>query len=237
MFHSLRLWKSGANMPLEFEWPTRPFSASGAAFGAETESSNAIGRIGEMVTAIIMVGDGWRQLPSQVNGIHGMDGVFIRKLTKADGCEACLIETKTSRTGNGKRNYDPSQMSNKKVIADLEYLKTEVFNGAPYMPHDIADAVIAKLEEGSSYVRKELFVHDLLIGNTLIYPINANGNLEESPKDVRRIAGPQHKHLFEALAIGIARLDRFTPMNISGVAMQALPASMRPDRLAASRQS
>lgn len=236
MFHTLKLWKGGANAPLEFEWPLRPFSVSGAAFGATTENGNAIGRIGEMVTAIMMVGGGWRQLPSQVNGIHGIDGIFVRALSRPGTYEACLVETKTSRNGNAKRNYDPTQMSNKKVIADLEYLKAEVFNGVPYLPHDIADEIIVKLNDNSCFVQKKLFTHDFLTGNTLVYPIDADGNLDESPKRVKLIAEPQHKYLFEALAIGFARLDKFGKMDIGGVAMQALPVNMRPDRDSSTRR-
>jgi len=56
--------------------------------------NHATGSLGELITALIMVDRGWRQLPSQPNN-GGIDGVFIRKLNdRSGGYEFCLVETK-----------------------------------------------------------------------------------------------------------------------------------------------
>jgi hypothetical protein len=213
--------------PLKLHLADQPLSRDGRQFGAVVDDDRAVGKIGEMITALMMAADGWRQLPSQPAGVHGIDGLFVRHLHGSGAYEVQFIETKTSRDGFGAHNYASTQMTDGKLLEDLEKLQHPdyLFEGKPYIDHAVARALSHAIRNKSVWLSKRLFVHALATGTTVIFPIAANGELQRRPaRVVQKISSEPHRYLFQALAIGLARLDHTGAFKIDdGVAMKAQP--------------
>src|SRR6185436_1185966 len=72
---------------------------------------------GELVTVTMLAAEGWRKLPSKLQGGQGLDLLFVRHVHGAGGYEARAIEVKTNKT-----TYNPATMSDERVQAALGHL-------------------------------------------------------------------------------------------------------------------
>ena len=79
--------------PLRLALDAAAPSRSGRQVGAVIEGDMALGKIGEMITALMLSGDDWRQLPSQSKGAHGIDGIFVRHLHGSGAYEVRIVDT------------------------------------------------------------------------------------------------------------------------------------------------
>jgi hypothetical protein len=183
--------------------------------------TGSTGAVGELLTGLIMIQSGWRQLPSQPDS-HGIDGVFIRRVkNRAGEYEVCITETKAS-TGarlKGLNNYDrdrernPAKMSDNDIIEKIrELAKTvpkQLSSVAPadahfYLPADVAHEICDAFERGSRFVSKRLFVHSFDDQETTIYPLEPDGGYNQKTYEV--VSDSMHANLLEVLEMGIGRL-------------------------------
>lgn len=200
------LW--GRYAPLHLAVSDRPLSSADRQFGADIPDHSSLGKVGELVTALMHAKDGWRQLPSQPAGVHGLDGVFVRNVRGGNQFEVRIVETKCSRDGDPKSNYSAEQMADARVIEQLERLKDAKLDGEPYMNHQAIEAIIKAIRRGSMHVTKHFYAHMLGTGNTLVYSVTRDGQLIDQPAArVKRVSGTPHRLMLQALAIGLARLD------------------------------
>jgi hypothetical protein len=213
------------HLPVTLHLSGNPLSNGGRQFGAIVNDDHAVGKIGEMITGLMMAAGGWRQLPSQPGGVHGLDGMFLRHLHGSGAYEIQFVETKTSRDGNAARNYAATQMTDEKLLAELEKLQQPeyMFEGKPYIEASVARAISHAIRHKSMWVSKKLFSHTLSTGTTVVFPIGEHGQLLRRPASiVKTISDEPHRYLFQSLAIGLARLDHTGAFKIDGgVAMQA----------------
>jgi len=153
------------------------------------ENGNTTGYFGEMLTSIILARDGWKQLETHLPGGQGLDGVFVRE--KGRGFEVLLVETKTKQRGRDK--YDPAQMTDAKILRQLQRF-AELHPDGPAL----AGTILKALKQGSPYLRKESWNHDLDTAITLIRPLGRDGK----PTSTGRVVeGAAHFRLMEALRL------------------------------------
>ncbi len=188
--------------PLRFALSEAPQSPGGRQFGAVIADDRAVAKIGEMITALMLAGEGWRQLPSQPAGVHGIDGIFVRQLHNSGAYEVRLVETKTSRDGSAAEHYKPSLMTDHKVIEELAKLQ------GPDIDQHVASAIIHAVRSRSIWFSKWLYSHTLSTGTTVIFPIGPEGELIRRPAGaVQKISTEAHRNFFQSLAIGLSRLE------------------------------
>ena len=156
-----------------------------------SDGAQVQGDFGELLTAVKLAADGWKQLPSKMPGGRGIDGLFVRELREGGGFEALATETKTNSSP-----YEPASMSNTKLGADIGELGAgEAFSKA------IADELVRGLRQGPSFFRKELWRHDLSNGLTTITELGGNG---EKGRAVTRSSA----RLMSALYLSLSQFDR-----------------------------
>jgi len=153
--------------------------------------NNVQGDFGEVMTAVALSAQGWKQLPSKLQDRRGIDGLFAREVRGGGGYECLAIETKTN-----SGNYDPAQMSDAKLAADITGLY-EV--GA--LSKANTDELLRALGQGPSFFRKELWRHDLTNGMTTITELGRKG---EKGRSVTR----SNARLMAALHMSLKRFDR-----------------------------
>ncbi|HXZ68000.1 MAG TPA: hypothetical protein VEH07_05375, partial [Alphaproteobacteria bacterium] len=181
--------------PPTFEEPDYYALGTSAPFAGSMVDNNAVGRTGELVTAIMMVQRGWRQLPSEkdVKGnTRGLDGLFVRQLNKrVGGYEICIAETKASstRATPSSAKYRPEDMADAMVKRKLEDLRdTRHDDGRAYLDEKVANQIISAI--GTKYLSKRLFIHSFELSESSIYELSTTGDIGESPIEI--ISHGQH---------------------------------------------
>jgi hypothetical protein len=151
----------------------------------------ALRDFGELVTAATLAAEGWKKLPSKLQGGQGLDLLVVREVRGAGGYEARAIEVKTNKDA-----YNPATMSDARVQAALGHL------------HDIGAFETATfeqlhrgVEQGPPFFRKEVWRHQLDSGVTTVWDLDEDGN--KTTSQLRSSA-----HLMDALFQMIKQLDR-----------------------------
>lgn len=151
----------------------------------------ALRDFGELVTVATLAAEGWKKLPSGIQGGQGLDLLVVREVRGAGGFEARAIEVKTNNA-----SYSPTTMSDERVQSALGHL------------HDIGafdEATFGELYrgvvQGPPYFRKELWRHQLDSGVTTIWDLDEAGG--KTTSQLRSSA-----HLMDALFQMIKQLDR-----------------------------
>lgn len=153
--------------------------------------NNVQGDFGEVMTAISLAAQGWKQLPSKLQGRRGIDGLFVREVKGGGGYECLAVETKTNSGG-----YDAGQMSDDKLARDIaDLFELGALNKAT------TDELLRGLSQGSSFFRKELWRHDLSSGLTTVVELGRKG---EKGRSVTR----SNARLMAALHMSLERFDR-----------------------------
>ncbi|MGC9955209.1 MAG: hypothetical protein ABSD21_13190 [Rhizomicrobium sp.] len=150
------------------------------------------GDFGEILTAVILTQQGWRQLPSKLDDAgHGIDGVFIRP-NWLTGLDILITETKVNSS-----SYKPAQLSHNKLIRAL---------GDIYLIGNLdwntANSIVGAMKRRSPRVRKEYWHHTLHNGRTVIQQANRRGALVGRTREYDRVC------LMESLAFTLSALDR-----------------------------
>lgn len=170
--------------------------------------NHAVGSVGELLTALIMIERGWRQLPSQpTNG--GIDGIFFRRVDDRSGAyRFCLTETKASTKGHAdalrKYDKDSNWLSDDHVRTKLDELQRR--REGSYLAEDIDTALRSALNQQPKYLTKMLFVHGYPDRETLIFKLNSEGAHTDAPEEV--LGDARYLNFLEAMEIGIARLAK-----------------------------
>jgi len=184
--------------------------ATDAGRGPQTSGDSGIGRVGELVTAVILAKDGWQKLPSPRDRIEGIDGVFVKRLGGKQ-FDVRIVETKCAREGDPKASYEAGKLADDHVIEQLERLKGATFAEGGYVDEQAIDAIIKAIRRGSMHVSKQLFTHALDRGDTFIYSVRPDGALVDRPARVKRVSGAPHRLMLQALTTGLARVDMGAP--------------------------
>lgn len=168
-----------------------PLPARKAVEGRPFLASNDQGNFGEILTAVLVVGRGWRQLPSKLaGGGHGIDGLFVRR--RGGGLHVLITETKTNTS-----SYKTHQLETGKLIATIAELFAE-----GWMEWDIAQAIIRGLKRRSPFVHRQCWRHLLNSGQTLIYRANRSGELTVTSRACNSAA------MMESLLMMLGDFDR-----------------------------
>lgn len=151
----------------------------------------ALRDFGELVTVATLAAEGWKKLPSKIQGGRGLDVLVGREVRGAGGFEARAIEVKTNNA-----SYNHESMSDERVRSALGHL------------HDIGafdEATFTELHrgvtQGPPYFLKEVWRHQLDSGVTTIWDLDENGR--KTTSHLRSSA-----HLMDALFQLIKQLDR-----------------------------
>lgn len=239
--------------PLKFDAPNYPNdvfvsslpSVAHRKCGEEKDTndprSNATGMIGELLTALIMVNDGWRQLPSQPDD-KGIDGIFIREVKNKSEWRVCIAETKASREGSGLQNYEQDRnergcyaLDESEIKRKLCTLRHRELDQNAYPAQEVVEVILDCLKRRSRFLTTQLFVHSFDKTDKLkteIYLCDRQGSPIRRPKCV---GGDKYMNLLVALEIGIARLVRKVSednpakviIDTKKVAMQDDPSAQR----------
>ncbi|MCE9524229.1 MAG: hypothetical protein K8S25_17560 [Alphaproteobacteria bacterium] len=153
--------------------------------------AEAQGDFGELLTALKLAADGWKQLPSKMLGGRGIDGLFVRELRDGGGFEALAAATKTN-----SEPYQPASMSDAKLAADIGEL-----GAGDAIAKPIADELVRALRQGPSFFRKELWRHDLASGLSTITELGRDG---AKGRSVTRSSA----RLMSALYLSLTQFDR-----------------------------
>jgi len=153
------------------------------------------GAFGEFYTAMVLVSDGWTQLPSKSQGNEGIDGLFVRFDPEKRGVFILIVETKTESAQLAKR-----QMTKQWILERLDSLAPAFAGPNEKTLSEIREAV----KRDSAYVRAERWVHDLQMGSTKRDVLDANA------KAMRREALPKTAsvQLMKALFVNLDAFDR-----------------------------
>lgn len=146
---------------------------------------------GDLLSAVVLASQGWKQLQSKYHGDRGIDGLFVREVRGGGGYECLAIDSRSNTS-----NYDPAAMSDAKLAADIAQLYEL---GA--FAKQTADELMRGLHQGSSFFRKELWRHDLSSGLTTISELGRKG---EKGKSVTR----SNARLMSALFMSLEHFDR-----------------------------
>lgn len=206
-FFAWLIWARYAPLRLALDEPS-------GAFGDEASHHKGLGKVGNLVTALMLAKDGWQRLPIAAG--NGLDGVFVRKSGRQ--FDVRIIETTCAREGDPKQSYDAGRLTDEHVITQLEQLKDAPVTGEAYLDAHSIDSIIKAIRRGSAHVSKQLYAHALDKGHTLIYSVRPDGALIDRPARVQRVSGSPHRLMLQALANGLARMDDGHSVAVSGAA-------------------
>ena len=153
--------------------------------------ARALRDFGELLTVAVLAAEGWKKLPSRLQGGQGIDLLLVRELKGAAGYEARAVEVKTN-TGS----YNHETMSDERLAAALGRLHdTGAFDAATL------EELLRGLWQGPPYFRKELWRHQLDSGATTIFELDETG--KKMSAQPRALA-----HVMDALFQTIKQFDR-----------------------------
>lgn len=145
----------------------------------------------DVLSAVALAAQGWKQLQSKYHGERGIDGLFVREVRGGGGYECLAIDSRSNTS-----SYDPASMSDAKLSADIAQLYEL---GA--FPKQTADELMRGLHQGSSFFRKELWRHDLSSGLTTICELGRQG---EKGRSLTR----SNARLMSTLFLSLEHFDR-----------------------------
>jgi hypothetical protein len=163
--------------------------------GFAFKDTTALGHFGELITSAMLTREGWKQIISHIDRVHGIDGLFV-KASEKGGFDVLITETKTTQSSGDL--YKADQMTDAKVRSELDQWST--LSDRNYA---MATAIIKAMN--TPHVIKQLWEHDLDIGVTRATELDGRGMRKPKPKSFEDLA---HKRFLEGLGIGVRWLDR-----------------------------
>lgn len=174
------------SVPLKLHLP----DFRGLRLGDFRNDGRALRDFGELVTVATLAAEGWKKLPSKLQGGHGLDVLVVREVRGAGGYEARAIEVKTN-----KATFNPDTMSDARVKAALGHLHDiGAFDGGTL------EHLLQGVDNGPPYFRKELWRHQLDTGVTTVSDLDERGHKISSQLRTST-------HLMDALYQMIKQLD------------------------------
>ena len=131
---------------------------------------HAKGRLGDRLTALRLAGLGYKKLPSKYDGLHGIDGVYVKMDAKGEIAEIRVVESKVDRAQLNPG--PPAQMSD-------EWLRQAC--AKMLAQGDTATAETARLildHLDSPKLKRELWHHDLASGKTSVRAVDGRGKAQ-----------------------------------------------------------
>lgn len=131
---------------------------------------HAKGRLGDRLTALRLAARGYKKLPSKYDGLHGIDGIYVKRNAAGEIDEIRLVESKvdTSRLNPGP----PAQMSDEWIRQVCAKMQAQ---GTPEAAES-ARLILAHMD--SPKLKRELWHHDLASGKTTVRQVDAGGKPE-----------------------------------------------------------
>lgn len=128
------------------------------------------GRLGDRLTALRLAGLGYMKLPSKYDGLHGIDGVYVKLDAKGELAEIRVVESKVDRAQLNPG--PPAQMSDEwlrqacaKMLAQGDSTTAET-----------ARLILDHLD--SPKLKRELWHHDLASGKTSVRAVDGSGKAQ-----------------------------------------------------------
>lgn len=146
-------------------WPQKLEAEHGQT--VEFPHSHVKGRLGDRLTALRLLARGYKKLPSKYDGLHGFDGVYVKKNAAGEIVEIRLVESKvdSSRLIPGP----PPQMSDEWIRQVCAKMQEQ---GNP----ELTETARLILDHMSSpKLKRELWHHDLAKGKTTVRQVDAGG--------------------------------------------------------------
>lgn len=153
------------------------------------------GDFGEMITDLVLTGDGWKKLPSKAASGAGVGGLYVREVNGGGGFEALAVDTKTSEA-----EYAPAAMSNAALEQALSALYAQGAFGRS-INESVAHELIRGLRNGPPFFRKELWRHNLTNGVTAVTQLGPAGEPKSSTMR-------SHARLVTGAYASLKQLDR-----------------------------
>lgn len=158
-------------------------------------SGQTRGDFGEMLSDIILTGDGWKKLESKTASGAGVGGLYVREVKGGGGFEALAVDTKTNEAA-----YTPASMSDAALENVLSALYAQGAFGRA-INESVANELIRGLRNGPPFFRKELWRHNLTNGVTAITQLGAAG-------EPRGSTMRSHARLVAGAYASLKQLDR-----------------------------
>lgn len=140
---------------------------------------------GELLTDVILTGDGWKKLESKLASGGGIGGLFVREVRGGGGFEVLAVQTLTNELA-----YEPGAMTDDMLEGALSSLYAQGAFGRA-INDAMAAELIRGLRNGPPFFRKELWRHNLTNGITAVTQLGAEGEPKTSTmrSHARLIAG------------------------------------------------
>lgn len=140
---------------------------------------------GELLTDVVLTGDGWKKLESKLAHGGGVGGLFVREVRGGGGFEALAVQTLTNEIA-----FDPGGMTD----AVLERALSNLFAQGAFgrvVNEATASELIRGLRNGPPFFRKELWRHNLSNGVTAVTQLGPEGEARSSTmrSHARLVAG------------------------------------------------
>ncbi len=140
---------------------------------------------GELLTDVILTGDGWKKLESKLAHGGGVGGLFVREVRGGGGFEALAVQTLTNEIA-----FDPGGMTD----AVLERALSNLFAQGAFgraINEATASELIRGLRNGPPFFRKELWRHNLSNGVTAVTQLGPESEAKSSTmrSHARLVAG------------------------------------------------
>jgi len=174
-------------------WPQKLEAEHGQT--VEFPHSHVKGRLGDRLTALRLLARGYKKLPSKYDGLHGFDGVYVKKNAAGEIVEIRLVESKvdSSRLIPGP----PPQMSDEWIRQVCAKMQEQ---GNPELT-ETARLILDNMN--SPKLKRELWHHDLAKGKTTVRTVDAGGKPGEVVEgwEDKLVANEIHRQCSVALLV------------------------------------
>ena len=126
------------------------------------ENSHVKGRLGDRLSALRLTGMGYKKLNSKLNSLHGIDGVYIKKLNNGKIREILIVENKVD--GSQLAYGPPRQMSDEWVMNNAK----KMVNQNNETLRKTGELIINTMNNNPKLMQKQLWKHDLESGYTSV---------------------------------------------------------------------
>lgn len=155
--------------------PIRLSTPLGAVTAANT---HAVGKVGERFTTQRLTAEGLEKLNSKIDSIHGIDGLFCRRL------DGQIVELIVTETKVNKSQLKAGQLTR----SGVEHRLRQAIEKAPTMAaRQDLEAALELVAKDSPVVSFQLWRHDLSTGTTRVREVTPRGEVLPPLKEFKHL--------------------------------------------------
>lgn len=125
-----------------------------------------IGALGDYLTAKRLGSMGYHKLPSKINKIHGIDGIYIKKSPSGTMTELLIVENKV-----GSSRLSPRQMSESWIMENVEKMRLS----SDRQVQTTGDAIFEAMSSNPEIIQRQIWNHNIETGGTVVRKLNQKG--------------------------------------------------------------